>query len=188
MHDVGVQAVIKGMLAVDRELEYVSLEFRQIGTDEHPLIVSPSRTMGLVRARALRLACRHECHVQVERGAPLAWRHFKLISGALVALDFDGCLDFVHSLQDFEIFCRAFCGPGCVELTQALALLGRNVHSGGGRSAWWLNSFGSVTKDFDQVMLCGCHACLSCLKANAKLPEGSTLPDDHQLQRCWAYP
>ena len=178
MQSVGMQAALKQMLSTDRVLDYVSLEYRRIGTNKHPLIVTPSSTMDLVRTRTLRVLCYLECHMRVERGAPLAWVNFSLVSYHVASLDFDKRLDFVHGLQDFVISCRAFCGPACIELTQALASLGRRVHSNGGCHAWMLNSFehSRVTKGFDQLMLCGCHACLSCLEANAKLPEGSVLP------------
>ena len=179
MQSVGMQTALKQMLSRDRVLDYVSLEYRRIGTSKQPLLVSPTSAMDLVRTRTLRMLCHLECHVRVERGAPLAWVNFSLVSHHLAGLDFDKGLDFVHGLQNFVISCRAFCGPACVELTQALALLGRRVHSNGGCHAWSLNSFehGRVTKGFNQLMLCGCHACLSCLEADAMLSEGSILPD-----------
>ena len=185
MGSVGMQAALKQMLSTDRVLDYVSLEYRRIGTSKQPLLVSPSSTKDLVRTRTLRMLCYLECHVRVERGAPLAWVNFSLVSYHVASLDFDKCLDFVHGLQDFVISCRAFCGPACVELTQALALLGRRVHSDGDCRTWMLNSFkhGRVTKGFDQLMLCGCHACLSCLEADAKLPEGSVWPNMYTKRR-----
>ena len=165
---------------MDRELDYVSLDFRRIGTHHQPLLVSPSSSMGLVRTRTLRLTGYQQCHMQVESGAPLAWVNFSLVSQGIATLEFDGCLDFVSSLQDFEIVCQVFCGPACVQLTQALALLGRDMHTGGNRRAWWLNTFenGLVPSSFDQLMLCGCHACLDCLEADGNLLEDSLLPHD----------
>ena len=190
MHAAAMQIALMEMLSMDRELDHVSLEFRRIGTNQHALLVSPDSSMGLVRARTLRLACRHGCHVQVERGSPLGWLNFSLVSEGAISLSFDGCLDFLHGLQDFELFCCSFCGPACVELTQALALLGRSVHSGGDCRGWWLNTFkhGRRSEAFNQLMLCGCHACLNCLEADAKLSEGSILPDDGQLQHDWRFP
>ena len=126
---VDVQAALWEILSVDRELDYVGMTFCQIGTSHDPLLVSPSSSMGLVRARTLRLRCASRCHVQVERGTPLAWLNFSIWSGGDASLIFDGCLDLVRGLQNFEMACRAFFGPGCVELAQALAPLGRSIQS-----------------------------------------------------------
>ena len=182
MDYVDVQAALMEMLSVDRELDYVSLNFYQIGTSHEPLVVSPSVSMGLVRARTLRLWCTKRCHVQVECGAPLAWVNFSLQSGGDIGLIFNGGFDFVRGLQDFEIACGAFCGPGCVELEQALAPLGRSIHRCRNNLQWSLNSFeqGHVPKEFCQLMLCGCCACLSCLRANGKLMQGSLLSREGQ--------
>ena len=177
MHHVDVQAALGEMLSIDRELDYVGLTFCEIGTSHEPLFLSPSSLTGLVRARTLRLQCAGGCHVQVEHGAPLAWLNFSIDSGGTASLGVDGCLDFVRGLQNFEIVCRGFCGPGCVKLTQALAPLGRSIHSCYNYRVWSLNSFehGHVPKVFRQLMRCGCCACLSCLNANGKLIQGSIL-------------
>ncbi|CAK0784202.1 hypothetical protein CVIRNUC_007406 [Coccomyxa viridis] len=176
------EAALMEMLSVNRELEYVSLTFCQIGTSHEPLFVSPSDSMGLVRARTLRLRSTNMCHVQVERGAPLAWLDFSIQSGGDASLNLDGCLDFVRGLQNFEIACRAFCGPGCVDLAQALAPLGRSIQNYRSCCRWSLNSFehGHVPKEFRQLMLCGCCACISCLQAGGKLVRGSLLSREGQ--------
>lgn len=174
------QMQVLKMLAVDRGIQFVSLGFRKIGSVEAPLVISHSKWPALVKAKNLCLTGHEGCNVRLERGARLAWENFSMSSENEVGLDFEGCLDYIAQLKDFNIACGTFTGPACAELAQALARSGRQVYWGNNTKCWWLNSFpgGKIPRDFDMLMLCGCHSCLSCLHRSGKLPEGS--PVSHE--------
>ena len=168
----GVQ--LMEILNIDRDLDAVSLEFSRIGSAENPLQVSHAMSKGLVRTKNLRLQADNGCHVAVSRNARLSWENFEICcwSGE-VMLELHNSMGFLRGLRDFLITCRGFNGPTCVELSHALASLGRRVHAGryGSHDRWWL----STLKDehariqFSSLLQCGCQACCDCLRQAGKL-------------------
>ena len=102
-----MQEALEQVLSLDRDLDYVSLAFRRIGSARTPFCVE-EKTLGLVHAKTGHLSGHHGCHVEVEREAPLAWTNFSIYTSEEASLDFGGYpnTNFIAGLQDFEITCR----------------------------------------------------------------------------------
>ena len=177
-----MQGLLTNILSIDRELEFVRLELNRIGFREGPLFVLPHVYAALARTEKLHLVGLTGCHVVFDHRMVPKWRLLKVVSKGEVSLDFLYNLGFLHGLQDFGISCRAFAGPLCIQLTQARHSLGKAVYCGGSAQKWSLSSFeggnGKASAPFNQLMQCGCQACLSCLHGAGKLPEGSIVPGD----------
>ena len=102
-----VQEGIEQVLSLERDLDYVNLAFRRIGSARTPFCVG-KKTLGLVQAKIVNLEGHHGCHVEVDREAALAWTHFSIHTSEEASLDFGGYpnMKFIEGLQDFAITCR----------------------------------------------------------------------------------
>jgi hypothetical protein len=102
-----VQEAIEQVLSLDRDLNYVHLAFRRIGSARSPFWVG-KKTLGLVQVKTVHLSGPHGCHVQVDREAALAWKNFSIHTSEEASLDFGGYpnMKFIEGLQDFDITCR----------------------------------------------------------------------------------
>ena len=169
-----MQAAVTGLFSSGRTLDHVYLAFAGLGSAAHPL-----RMPGLASAKTVRLIGADGCHIALDHDEPLQWRKLCIGSSGEVTLDLWRKLSFLRELEGFLITCKFISGPTCIQLTQEMGRLGRQVYCSGDNLQWSFGSFQTknigVGAQFLVHVQCGCHACLKCLHRDGKLPEGSNL-------------
>ncbi len=169
------------VLSGGRDLDSVSLIVYKFGTHDSPIEISERCRQGLLSAKTLRIRSDEGCFLRVTGSNP-CWEHLSIEACGDVDIEVP-CKDaLLYGLKDFSLYGKV-ATPLSVHFAVALTKRGDTCHvrtlgdhfcdvSSSFANMYYLTSVSEDrTLEFDEVMSCGCCACMLCLRKAGKVPE-----------------
>ena len=183
-------SVLKVILTGDQELSYISLCIPRLGTEARPFSVDPGSCQMLALAERVKFCSKKVCSISVTDMQP-KWKDLS-IDAARVHLHVEDIAASVRRLDNFWIEGFATHGFSSLSMMHELHRSGRKYSVNAmlyeqslglakghppGFTFGTLLDCGAHTR-FNELMHCGCSACLACLSRGGKLSRNSQRPKD----------
>jgi len=177
----GAMQSLRVILYSAEHLEHLRLKLPSLGSAEEPFIASQAACLGLFKAKTVDIRVRDGCWLKFEDVNP-SWKNFSVMTAGTLYLDMpDVCSfkGFAANLEGFSVQYKDLRGTVVTELIKALCCVGRKVQiepSQRQTCRVYTQEEHTAVQTFDQLMECGCHACLVCLYRDRRLPSGYRPP------------
>ena len=175
---------LEKILNQDTHVDFVSLAVRDFGSELDPIQISKKHWQRMLTTKVLNITTDTTCNLRLENDWP-SWTHLRINSRGSIQLEAESMQGVPKALQHCSIrgdsfrctFMEVLCAGNCSTGSLQASAIGQQTIGGSGRKKstgpYSLSATaGSAKAGFmDSLMVCGCHACLPCLRRDGVVSE-----------------